>query len=67
MSERQTTSADFSTTAVFDAEFTGYLVELLRCKKHIWVEEQQTGHRVCAWCNACETCPHGKSGRPNND
>lgn len=22
--------------------------------RHIWVEEQQTGHKVCAWCGYCE-------------
>lgn len=23
-------------------------------KGHYWETEQQTGHKVCAWCNACE-------------
>jgi hypothetical protein len=35
-------------------EFVDYVAGMLRCSRHRWVEEQQTGHRVCAWCNHCE-------------
>lgn len=54
-------NATTSQGVTFDREFYSDLVEMLRCKSHIWVEEQQTGHRVCAWCNACEACPHPPS------
>lgn len=48
------TSTAQSFTFPADAAFAAYMVEMLRCKAHIWVEEQQTGHRVCAWCNYCK-------------
>jgi hypothetical protein len=35
---------------------------MLDCKRHIWTNEQQTGHRVCAWCGYCDGgCGPGKS------
>lgn len=42
-------------------DLTEHIVELLRCREHIWTEEQQTDHRVCAWCNYCE----GGCGAPS--
>lgn len=28
---------------------------------HTWIQEQQTNHQACAWCNKCEdpTCGRG--------
>jgi len=51
---KQTNTADASTNATFEPAFYSDLVEMLTCKRHIWVVEQQSNHPVCAWCNYCE-------------
>ena len=46
--DHMTPADEYSSTAI--------AVKLLTetCKNgHIWTKEQQTGHRVCAWCNEC--------------
>jgi hypothetical protein len=47
-------------SATFDDDFLSRVVDMLKCKKHIWQREQQTDHEVCAWCNACNEpdCSH---------
>jgi hypothetical protein len=33
---------------------------ILDHKDHIWTNEQQTNHKVCAWCSRCDEpgCDH---------
>jgi len=48
------------------ASFVNAAVTMLRnaCKNgHIWRTEQQSGHKVCAWCNTCDDPDCGSTER----